>query len=212
VVAVGLLAYTMFSGGGSKGDSKAGATGTSASQATTSASSQAPASANLTATSVSIYDSDDGSEGKGYIVGNQISSKGWSTSQYCQDYATQHGSKKSTGLVFDLGSVKTVTSASVTIGTGGAAMEMLAADSTVASAPTPSGNTTPAGFTKVASADPGGTTVTLTANSPVSTRFVLIWFTSPLPASPTPDMGITCAHNDGKRYGDSIMSVKFNAS
>jgi serine/threonine protein kinase len=213
VVAIALLAYTMFSSSGSKGNQNAGNTSTSSSQASTGGSSQAPANANITPTAVSIYDEDDGSEGKGYLLSNQIGTKGWVTSQYCQNYATHHGSKKSTGLIFDLGSAKAVSNATVTIGTAGAAMEMWTADASVTSAPAPSGAQPPSGFTKAASADPGTTTtVTLKAASPVTTRFVLIWFTSPLPAVPTPDKTITCAHDDGNRYGDSMMSVKFNAA
>jgi hypothetical protein len=101
----------------------------------------------------------------------------------------------------------------VTIGTAGAAMEMWTADPSVTSAPSVSAGQPPAGFTKVASADPGSTTVTLKAGSPTSTRFVLIWFTKPLPAVPNPDLThIKCGKETGNRYGDSVMSVKFNAA
>ncbi len=212
VVAIALLAYTMFSGSGSKGDQKAGATNSSASQTSTTGASQAPPSAGVTAASVSIYDSDDGSEGKGYLVNNQIGDKGWITNQYCGPTPTHSGKPKGTGLIFDLGSAKTISNATVTIGTAGAAMEMWTADSSVTSVPSISAGQPPAGFTKAASADPGSTTVTLKANSPASTRFVLIWFTQPLPAAPNPDMSIPCAKGGTSRYGDSIMSVKFNAS
>jgi hypothetical protein len=43
----------------------------------------------------------------------------------------------------------------------------------------------------------------------VTARYVLIWFTS-LPAEPTTNAAIKCAHSDGHTYGDSILSVKFN--
>jgi len=211
VVAVALLAYTMFSGSGSKGHQNAGNTSTSNSQASTSGSSQALASADITAASVSIYNSDP-SQSEGQLVNNQIGDKGWVTNQYCGDSATYNGNSKGTGLIFDLGSVKTISNATVTIGTAGAAMEMWTAGSSVTALPAVAGGQPPAGFTKAASADPGSTTVTLKAGSPVSTRFVLIWFTKPLPAVPNPNTQISCAHGSSARYGDSIMSVKFNAS
>jgi hypothetical protein len=211
VVAVALLAYTMFSGGGGKSGANAGSP-SSSSQATSASSSAAPATADIAYTSASIYDSDDGTEGKDYIANGQISSKGWSTRQYCQNYATHSGNPKNTGLIFDLGSAKTIANATVTIGTQGAGMEMWAADSSVTAAPAPVAGQPPAGFKQVATASADSTTVTLKADSPVSTRFVLIWFTKPLPATPTPDKSIHCAKDDGNRYGDSIMSVKFNAS
>ncbi|MEY9927177.1 hypothetical protein ABH926_001802 [Catenulispora sp. GP43] len=212
VVAVALLAYTMFSGSGSKGNQNAGNTNSTSAPPSTGGSSQAPADANITPAAVSVYDEDDGSEGKGYLTGNQIGDKGWVTNQYCQAYATHSGSQKSTGLIFDLGSAKSVSNATVTIGTAGAAMEMWAADPSVTAAPSVVGGQPPADFKKIASADPGSTTVTLKASAPANTRFVLIWFTKPLPAVPTPDKTIHCAHDDGNRYGDSIVSVKFNAS
>ncbi|WP_370345820.1 serine/threonine protein kinase [Catenulispora sp. EB89] len=214
VVAVALLAYTMFSGSGSgsKGNQNAGNTSTSNSQAATTGSSQAAPSAGVTAASVSVYDEDNGKEGAGYLVGGQISDKGWITNQYCGPNPTHSGDPKSTGLIFDLGSVKTITSATVTIGTAGAAMEMQAADASVTQVPALVPGSAPAGFKSIATADAGGTTVTLKAASPVSTRFVLIWFNKSLPAVPNPDKTITCAKDSGNRYGDSIMSVKFNAS
>jgi protein tyrosine kinase len=211
VAAVALLAYTMFSGNGDKGNANAGSTSSSAPPAS-SGSSQAPASADITVAAVSVYDEDSGTEGKGYLAGNQIGDKGWVTSQYCQPYATHNGNQKSTGLIFDLGSVKSVSNATVTIGTAGAAMEMWTAGSSVTSVPSITAGQPPAGFTKAASADPGSTTVTLKAGAPVNTRFVLIWFTKPLPAVANADKTIHCARDDGNRYGDSIMSVKFNGA
>lgn len=212
VVAIALLAYTMFGGSGNKNKANAGSTGTSSGPASTTGSSQAPASSDITPASVSVYDEDNGQEGAGYLTGGQIGSKGWNTSQYCQNFATHNGQQKSTGLIFDLGSVKTVTSATVTIGTAGAAMEMQTAGASVTAVPAVVPGGPPAGFTSVATATASGTSVTLTAKAPVSTRFVLIWFTKPLPPVPNADKTIKCAHDDGNRYGDSIMSVKFNAA
>ena len=211
VVAIALLAYTMFNGSSSKGNQNAGNTSTSNSQTSTTGSSQAPASSDITAASVSIYNSDPTSS-EGQLLNNQIGDKGWVTNQYCGDEATFNGNPKGTGLIFDLGSVKTISNATVTIGTAGAAMEMWTANSSVTAVPAVAGGQPPTGFTKSASADPGSTTVALKAGSPVSTRFVLIWFTKPLPAVPNPNPQITCAHGSSSRYGDSIMSVKFNAS
>ena len=209
VVAVALLAYTMLSGGGgNKGGANASKTGTSSAPATTGSSSAAPATG-VTAASVSIYNSDN-TEAEGQLVNNQIGDKGWSTNQYCSPSPTFNGNPKGTGLVFDLGSVKSVSSATVTIATAGADMEMWTADSSVTSAPAVLGGQPPTGFTKVASADPGSTAVTLKASSATNTRFVLIWFTKTLPAVPNPDLTkIKCGKETGSRYGDSIMSVKF---
>jgi serine/threonine protein kinase len=213
VVAIGLLAYTMLNGGGGKTNANAGTTGSSTSQASTTGSSQAPASADVTAAKVSVYDSDSGTEGAGYLTDNQLGSRGWITNQYCGDTPTFNSKPKGTGLIFDLGSVKTISNATVTIGTAGAAMEMWAAPSSVTSVPSISGGQPPSGFTKVASATADSTTVTLKAGSPTSTQFVLIWFTGSLPAVSNPDLThIKCAQDKGTRFGDSIMSVKFNAS
>ncbi|WP_194913442.1 protein kinase [Catenulispora rubra] len=212
VAAVALLAYTMFNNSGSKGNQNAGNTSTSNSQAATTGSSQAPASTDVTAASVSVYDEDNGKEGSGYLVGGQLTDKGWVTNQYCGPNPTHSGNPKSTGLIFDLGSVKSISSATVTIGTAGAAMEMQAADASVTQVPALVPGSAPAGFKSIATTDAGGTTVTLKAASPVSTRFVLIWFNKSLPPVANPDKTIGCAKDSGSRYGDSVMSVKFNAS
>ncbi|HEY3478083.1 MAG TPA: hypothetical protein VGL02_04205, partial [Streptomyces sp.] len=187
-----------------------GGKATTSSAPATTGSSSAPPATGVTAAAVSIYNSDS-TEAEGQLVNNQIGDKGWFTNQYCSPTPTYNGDPKGTGLVFDLGSAKSVTSATVTIGTAGAAMEMWTADPSVTAAPAVVSGKPPAGFTHVVSTDAGTTTVTLKADSPKTTRFVLIWFTKTLPAVPNPDLTkIKCGKETGNRYGDSIMSVKFN--
>lgn len=210
VAAIALVAYFSMSGGGSgKGNSSA-----SSSSPTIGKSSSATAAVGtpVSYSSVAIYDSDDGSEGSGGVVGGKLGPHGWSTRQYCQNYATSSGKPKAgTGLLFDLGSAKQISAADVTIGTAGAAMEMWVADPSVTSAPALAKGQAPAGFTKVASATADSTDVALKAGSPVTSQFVLIWFTKPLPAVPAPDKTFTCAHDDGSRYGDTISAVNFES-
>ncbi|MFD0639265.1 protein kinase [Catenulispora yoronensis] len=121
VVAIALLAYTMFGGDKNKNNANNGGPSTSTTQSSAPSSATSAASADVAYTSVSLYDSDDTTEGKGYLVNNQISEKGWFTAQYCQAWPTVGGNPKGTGLVFDLGSAKSISNASVTIGTAGAA-------------------------------------------------------------------------------------------
>jgi hypothetical protein len=210
VAAISLVSYFAFSGSGSdKGGAKANASSPTAS---TSTSAGAAAGTPVSYSSVAIYDSDDGSEGSGGVVDGKIGPHGWSTRQYCQNYATSSGKQKAgTGLLFDLGSAKQISAADVTIGTPGAAMEMWVADPSVTSAPAMDKGQAPAGFTKVASTTADSNDVALKAGSPVTSQFVLIWFTKPLPAVPSPDKSFTCAHNDGSRYGDTISAVAFES-
>jgi serine/threonine protein kinase len=208
VVAISLLAYSMLSGGKGKGGPNADGN-SSPGKSSAPSSNTSPVSADIAYTTVSLYDSDDGTEGKGYLVNGQFGDKGWSTSQYCQPYATVHGDPKGTGLVFDLGSAKNVSSASVTVGAAGAGLEMWAADASATSAPTIEKDKPPAGFKQIATATADSTTVNLKASAPVNTRFVLIWFVKPLPPAPNPDKTIKCGKDDGNRYGDSINAVKF---
>ncbi|MFL6116242.1 MAG: serine/threonine protein kinase [Catenulispora sp.] len=212
VVAIALLAYSMFNGDKGKGGPNAGTSSTSVSKSASTGGSSSAAGGDITAASVSVYDSDDGTEGTGYLANNQIGDKGWFTKQYCQPWSTVNGSPKGTGLIFDLGTVRSVSSATVTIGTPGAGMEMWAADASVTAVPGIVPGKEPAGFKQVATTTASSTTVDLKASAPVNTRFVLIWFVKPLPAAPNPDKSIKCGRDNGNRYGDSISAVKFNSA
>ena len=210
VAAIALLAYTMLGGDKGKGGPNNAASTSGSHSSAADSSSPSAATADVAYTSVSLYDSDDGTEGKSYLTNGQIGDKGWFTSQYCQNWATVGGQPKGTGLIFDLGSAKNIATATVTIGTPGAGLEMWAADPSVTSAPAPEKGKPPTGFKQVATASADSTTVTLKASAPVNTRFVLVWFVKPLPPAQSPDKSIKCAHDDGNRYGDSISAVKFN--
>jgi hypothetical protein len=164
----------------------------------------------VTPIAVSVYDSDDGSEGLGTAGRLLTGGPGWQTNQYCQDYATRGGVLKSTGLIFDLGAPTRITGATVDIGIPGADLELWAADPSVTAWPAVR-HQPPAGFTKVASspaAHTGGTTVFTFAD--VTTRYVLVWFNGRLPVTPNPNRAILCAHSDGNLYGDSITAVRFS--
>jgi hypothetical protein len=213
VLVVALIGYLMFSGDG-KPKGTADGTHTSAPASTTQGSdTTAPAGAGIVAVAASVYDSDDGTEGKGGEATLLGATGKWQTRSYCQASATVSGkAKPGTGVIFDLGAAKQISTASVTLLAPGASMEMWAADAAVTSAPSIKSGAAPDGFTKVASAAAGGTTVDLKADKPVTTRFVLVWFTNPLPALPTTDTQIKCAKDDGHRYGDAMTAVKFNGS
>jgi hypothetical protein len=213
VVILALVAYLMFSGGDGKATTNASTGGTAPATSQTSSTPTAVGGP-MVPTSISVYDADDGNEGKGYLVNGQLGSKGWSSGQYCQNYATYNKGheKAGTGLLFDLGANKQVSSASVTIGTPGATMEMWAADSSASAVPAFVPGQAPAGYKKIASTTATSTTADLKADAPANTRFVLVWFTKPLPAAGTPDMTIKCNKDDGHRYGDSILAVQFAGS
>ncbi|WP_194925128.1 hypothetical protein [Catenulispora pinisilvae] len=210
-VALAAAAVTMHGGGGGagKGSATTHTTSTPVSQAPT-APSTSSTSNRVAPVGVSVYDSDNGEEGKG-TVNKLLSATGaWTTDQYCGQYATRAGMAKGTGVVFDLGGATSIGSVTVNVGTPGANLEMWTADdSSVGGAPVIRPGQPPAGFTKVASATDVGSTTVLTPAKPVKTQLVLIWFTGALPLVPNPDSTIPCAHDDGHRYGDSITAVQF---
>lgn len=213
-VALAAAAVTMHGGGGGagKGSAATHTTSTPVSQAptATSTSSASSTSNRVTPVGVSVYDSDNGTEGTG-TVNQLLSGTGaWTTDQYCGKYATHAGMAKDTGVVFDLGGATSIGSVTVSVGTPGASLEMWTADdATVGGPPAIRLGQPPAGFTKVASTTDIGSTAVLTPAKPVKTQLVLIWFTGALPPVPNPDSTIHCTHDDGQRYGDSITSVQF---
>jgi hypothetical protein len=103
------------------------------------------------------------------------------------------------GIVYDLGTVRTVDHVEVSIGTPGATLELRAGDPDVTSIPVIE-KKSPVGFTVVATeANVAGTGVTLAPGKAVRTRFVLVWFTA-LP------------QQADLRYRDSITQVKIFGS
>jgi hypothetical protein len=169
----------------------------------------AAAAGGINPVAVAVYDSDDGSEDNAAVAALLAGTAPWETRQYCQDFATQAGVRKGTGLVFDLGAATRVAGMTATIGVPGADMEMWTADPSMTDMPNVLRGLPPEGFTKQAAVNATTSTAVLTAAHPITTRFVLVWFNDRLPAVPNPSAGIHCAHDDGQRYGDSIAKVVF---
>ncbi|MEZ0109183.1 hypothetical protein ABH920_003193 [Catenulispora sp. EB89] len=170
---------------------------------------ESSAAKGITPVAVSVYDSGDGLEGSDAVKGLLSGTGAWETYQYCQDRATYQGVPKSTGVVFDLGAATSIGEVTVNVGVPGASLEMWTADGSDTAVPGIRPNQPPAGFTKVAGVAEAGTTVVLSPAHPVTTRYVLVWFTGALPVVPNPNPAIACAHDDGRRYGDSITAVRF---
>ncbi len=135
-------------------------------------------------------------------VGNTLTGKsgGWSTNSYKD--GPKMLIKPGTGIIYDLGAAHTIERAEVRIGASGARLALLAADPGLDALP-PVQASAPPGFHEVATRDAQGTDVTLTPDHPVTTRYLLVWFTA-LPAQ-----GTTAIHPFP--YYDSIVQVRFFA-
>jgi putative peptidoglycan lipid II flippase len=97
-------------------------------------------------------------------------STAWTTLTY--DSALLGNLKPGVGLLVDLGEVRTVAAVDLTLLGSGTDVELRAAPETQASPPQVVG-----GLRVVAAASDAGTQVTLTPQSPVSTRFLLVYLT-----------------------------------
>lgn len=129
-------------------------------------------------------------------VDNTITGKSpaWTTFRYKD--GPELAQKPGTGIVYDLGDVRTVNHVIVRIGTAGATLELRAADQGVTSVPPVVAGEEPRGFEVVATQENvASTDVTLTPTKAARTRFVLVWFTA-LPRQ-----------SDGG-YKDSIVRVQ----
>lgn len=124
---------------------------------------------------------------------------GWHTFSYAD--GPKMIIKPGTGIIYDLGSVQTVSSATVEIGTAGAVLEMRAAPTSLETLPAVVAGKAPPGFLTLTSVATDSTTVQLRAEQPVRTRYVLVWFTS-LPRQPLDE-----THH--YPYYDSIRQVRF---
>jgi hypothetical protein len=98
------------------------------------------------------------------------SSSGWTSDTYRSK--SWGGLKKGVGLRLDLGHAQTVHSATVTVGGSGASIELLAVNDSSLS-----------GSTVLAKQSNVSGQVTLTVTNPTSTRYVVVWFTTPAPSS-----------------------------
>lgn len=188
---LGLLGTQLLEGAGS---------GKGGSSSTATTSTAAVASRLLPIKDASLWQSSLRSE-HGDTVRNTITGEApaWTTSSYRD--GPKLAQKPGTGIIYDLGSVQSVSSVSVEIGAPGATLEMRAAEETVNAVPPVQEGKEPPRFRIVASQLANSTSVTLNAQSPVRTRFVLVWFTA-LPRQPV----------DGDRhpypYYDSIVRVR----
>lgn len=170
----------------------------------------APQPKTITPTAVSVYDSDDGTEGKPLAVQLLAGTGAWQTDQYCVSHATRDGRPKGTGLIFDLGVPTHPITVAVDVALPGADMEVWAGDSSVTWPVPILPNQPPAGFMKAASvpaSQSAGTNVFHLTG--FMTRYVLIWFSGTLPAVPDGEATIKCANDNGYRYEDAIKAVKF---
>lgn len=134
------------------------------------------------------------------LVGNTITGKepAWKTFGYLD--GPQMKLKPGTGIIYDLGGLRTVDHVTVEIGAAGATLELRAAGPDVSAVPAVQAKKPPPGFEVVDSQDAATTTVTLRAKAPVRTRYVLVWFTA------LPNLG--AASGGGGPYRDSISRVQ----
>jgi hypothetical protein len=93
-------------------------------------------------------------------------SSGWTSDTYRS--ASWGGLKKGLGLRLDLGSSKTVSGATLTIGGSGAKIQLLSVTGSSLS-----------GSTVLAKKSDASGTFTLTLAQPAQTRYVVVWFTTP---------------------------------
>lgn len=123
----------------------------------------------------------DGSPQNPSTVGStydQDSSSYWRTKTYFDGPEFAPSIKQGVGIVYDLGSEKTVTGGSIALRYGGnhTAISLYAVDSLTPSGPVSS-------MTKIANGQTGSSTLKLTAEKPVTGRYVLVWMTA-MPHSP----------------------------
>jgi hypothetical protein len=168
-----------------------------------SVSSQAPTDGSpgeeLPLVAASLWDASEGTE-HADDVDNTLTGAdgGWQTSCYVNGPDIQ--TKPGTGIIYDLGSVQTVRSSTVTIGAPGAVLEMWASPESMTTLPAVVPRSAPPGFLALATVEADSTIVDLVAEEPVRTRFVLVWFTA------LPERPVDSAHPHP--YYDSIVQVR----
>jgi hypothetical protein len=176
VLVLCVLAYFGLRSFGSGGDTPTNQAPPSGSSSKTSAPSTsaggtatAPAGAALRITKASGFDPQgDGSEKDNLakLAFDSKASSGWTSDTYRSP--AWGGLKKGVGLRLDLGSEQTVHSATLKIGGTGAAIQVLAVN-----------GDTLAGSTVLAKKSAAAGTFSLTFAQPATTRYVVIWFSTP---------------------------------
>ena len=196
-VVVVIIAVAAFQLGGGKGSGSNGPTTSSTASGSASASAAAQQLAISTAT---IWDSDQGTDDITRLAQSYNgSAEGWLTTTYINGPATAPF-RTGTGIIFDLGSAKSVGKVTFDVGVAGATVEVWTADSALNTLP-PVQDKAPPGFTKQSvKAGVGGGEVDVTFSTAVTTRYVLVWFT----ALPHQDAG---TYNIAG-YRDSLANVK----
>ena len=196
VLVVGTVAA--FELGGSHNSPSAGS---STSPAPRSASS-APATQQLSIANASIWDSDKGQDDAGNLAhAYDGSSTGWTTSTYF-DGPKIAPYRAGAGIIFDLGSAKSVGSVKFDVAVPGATAEVWTASSSLSTVPSVT-NSAPAGFTKQSTqANVGGSGDVTATFSPVTTRFVMVWFTV------LPHQDADSATNDIAGFRDTLSNVR----
>jgi hypothetical protein len=198
VAGLGLLGWKLI-GQGQAGTPKPGAS---------TSSSTAPQVKQLAIAHASLWQASTSDEHSS-AVGNTITgaAPAWGTFGYFD--GPKMKIKPGTGIIYDLGAVRTVRSVKVQIGAASGAdgsqavLELRAAGPDVAAVPPVEAGKAPPGFDVVDAQAATSTEVTLTAKAAVRTRFVLVWFTS------LPNLGV---FGSGGQYHDSISLVKVYGS
>jgi hypothetical protein len=167
--------------------------------ATSSPSPSVPAGAALTVAQAYSFDPQDGCDNCSgdendddipNLIDADLDST-WSTQSY--DDPTLSPYKPGIGFVLDLGSVQSVRSVTVALAGSGATVELRALPADAPASPIPGVGVGAAGNADdydvvVGPAEVSGPTFTLTAESPVQTRYLLVWFTK-LPVNPEGGQG-----------------------
>jgi len=197
-VVIVIIAVAAFQLGGGNGSSSNGPT--TSSTASGLASSPAVPVQQLTIAKASIWDSDNGTDDSTRLDQSYNgSAEGWLTTTYINgpDITSY---RRGTGIIFDLGSAKTVGKVTFDVGVAGATVEVWTADAALNSLPSVT-NAAPAGFSKQSvKAGVGGSEVDVSFSTTVTTRYVMVWFTS----LPHQDAG---SYNIAG-YRDSLSNVK----
>ncbi len=156
-------------GAGAKPSSSATATPAPSAGASAGAGSGAATGAVLSITSAKGFDPQGDNSEKDNLAKLAYDSKrssGWTSDTYKN--SSWGGLKKGVGLRLNLGSPKTVHSATLRIGGTGAKLQLLAVDGSGLS-----------GAKLLAKSSDASGTLTLTVAKPASTQYVVIWFTTP---------------------------------
>jgi serine/threonine protein kinase len=163
--------------------------------------SSAPAAQSLAITAASIWDSDKGQDDVANLQhAYDGTATGWTTSTYVSGPSIAPY-RAGTGIIFDLGSAKAVSAVKFDVTVPGATVEVWTAPSSLDGVPSVT-NSSPTGFARQKTlANVGGSEVDAAFPSAVTTRYVMVWFT-------------TLPHQDADQYNtpagyrDTLSNVR----